>query len=261
MIVSIDLPPFLGNLHREALDAAARCFDRLEPDLVPAKVPPGTDLFELLDDGYAFIREGWFKFERGGRMLRVYSAGEIVHSRRGAHPDGATMKSEFEGDVATIRKGLLVELLQTDPALSLDWFLWQETEMRILQDLCTLFMSEEVRPEFVIRRFRAGDTVLRQGETPDAIYVLLEGAAAAFLDGAEVGRIGAGEPFGEISFLTEQPRVASVVATEDGVAQRIGRDDFLALLRTKPRFIAELAKALAGRVIRLNDRVAGRAIV
>lgn len=261
MITSIDLPPFLESLHKEALAAASRCYDRLQPDLVPTRIAPGSDLFELLEDGYVFLLEGWFKFERNGRMLRVYAGGDIVHARRGGHTDGATMKSEFEGEAATIAKGKLVELLQTDPALALDWFLWQETEMRILQDLCTLFMGEEVRPEFVLHRFRAGDTILRQGERPDAIYLLLEGAAFALLDGAEVGKIETGEAFGEISFLTEQPRVASVVAATDGMAQRIDKEDFLRLLRSKPQFISGLAKTLAGRIIKLNDRVTGRVII
>jgi len=261
MICALDVPPFLDAMHELALRAAARVRERLEPRLEIRKVAAGEDLLRLLDDGYVFIAEGWFKYQREGRLLRIYAAGDLVHARSGDGADGATLVSEFPGECATIVKEELLAALAADPALMRDWLLWQETETRILAALATLFMGEDVRPEFVMKRFAPGETILREGEEPDAIYLLLEGQAEARVDGVEVGRIAATEAFGEISFLTGHPRVASVVASSPCLAQRIDKGDFLRLMRAKPQFILGLAKTLAGRVIKLNTRVAGGTII
>ena len=60
-----------------------------------------------------------------------------------------------------------------------------------------------------------GDRIVRQGERGDALYVLLSGIAEVSLDEAPetpVAILGAGDPFGEIGFLTDEPRTANVVA-------------------------------------------------
>ena len=54
--------------------------------------------------------------------------------------------------------------------------------------------------------FAAGQRVLRQGLTGGAFYVILEGEAAAMIDGREVARLGRGDHFGEISTLLGERR-------------------------------------------------------
>ena len=60
-----------------------------------------------------------------------------------------------------------------------------------------------------------GDRVIRQGEQGDALFVLLSGIAEVTLDerpGHPLAVLGAGDTFGEMGFLTTQPRTANVVA-------------------------------------------------
>ena len=60
-----------------------------------------------------------------------------------------------------------------------------------------------------------GDRIVRQGERGDTLFVLLSGVAEVTLDEAPdspVAVLGAGDPFGEIGFLTAEARTANVVA-------------------------------------------------
>jgi len=62
------------------------------------------------------------------------------------------------------------------------------------------------------RYFAEGERILRQGFTGSGFYIVLEGEAAARVNGTEVNRLGRGDFFGEVSVLLGEPPSADVVA-------------------------------------------------
>src|SRR5262249_38326350 len=64
-----------------------------------------------------------------------------------------------------------------------------------------------------------GGRIVHQGETGDALFLILSGAAVVSIrDGQgerEVARLSRGEFFGEMALLTGEPRTASVTAADD----------------------------------------------
>lgn len=62
------------------------------------------------------------------------------------------------------------------------------------------------------RYFREGERILRQGFTGSGFYIVLEGEAAAQVNGTEVNRLGRGDFFGEVSVLLGESPSADVVA-------------------------------------------------
>ncbi|RKS67950.1 Cyclic nucleotide-binding domain-containing protein [Motilibacter peucedani] len=75
-----------------------------------------------------------------------------------------------------------------------------------------------------------GEVVVRQGEAGSSYWVVEAGTLSVLVDGAEVGRLGPGDAFGEIALLRDVPRTASVVARSDVVLQALEREDFLAAM-------------------------------
>ncbi len=63
--------------------------------------------------------------------------------------------------------------------------------------------------------FAAGATVFSQGDRGEYFYIVESGRAALDIDGRIVRTLGAGECFGEIALLRDQPRTAGVRATAD----------------------------------------------
>jgi hypothetical protein len=97
----------------------------------------------------------------------------------------------------------------------------------------------------------AGDTLIRHGDKADAMYVLEEGVAEIFAvdtrTGAEslINRLGPGACFGEVAFLTRQPRAASVRARTDASLLKVGATEFQVLMdRFHPVAVA-LSQGLA----------------
>lgn len=62
------------------------------------------------------------------------------------------------------------------------------------------------------RYFAEGERVLRQGFSGSGFYIILEGEAAARVEGREVNRLARGDFFGEISVLLGEAPSADIVA-------------------------------------------------
>ena len=112
-------------------------------------------------------------------------------------------------------------------------------------------------------RFRSGDVLLAEGDSPRGIYVLEEGSVDVVISdpgGREhlLDRLGPGSPVGEISVLTGQPITATVRAAEDlsvvllegGVLQELGR--------RYPRLLENIAAILSDRLAKSDRRLVGR---
>ncbi|MFO0567244.1 MAG: cyclic nucleotide-binding domain-containing protein [Polyangiaceae bacterium] len=74
----------------------------------------------------------------------------------------------------------------------------------------------------------AGTIIVREGERPDAAYIITSGHCEAYTGAGGEKRslrvMGPGEAFGETSIFTDQPRTASVVALDDVEVMEITLD-------------------------------------
>lgn len=97
---------------------------------------------------------------------------------------------------------------------------------------------------------RRGDCVVRQGETADALHVVVSGRFAVEIDGHEepVAEISHGSTIGEIAFFAGGQRTATVRAIRDGVVVRLTRDDFNSISETSPAIWAAITATLAERL-------------
>jgi signal transduction histidine kinase len=104
-----------------------------------------------------------------------------------------------------------------------------------------------------IRSLPSGATVVQQGDTADALYVLLDGSARVYKrhpDGGEtqLAEQQAGSYFGELALLDGQPRSAWVVTTSPVELFVLPRADFLELLPRAPHALTALLAKLSDDV-------------
>jgi CRP-like cAMP-binding protein len=122
--------------------------------------------------------------------------------------------------------------------------------------------AERFLAEATTVRAEPGRKVLRQGERGDAVFVLLSGVAEVFVDGAAapVAVLGAGDPFGEIGFLTSEPRTADVVARSPCEVLVLSGEFLQRFLRKEPaiasKVLLDLSRVLAGRLATTTRRAA-----
>lgn len=98
-----------------------------------------------------------------------------------------------------------------------------------------------------------GQALFRQGDAPDALYVVAEGAVAVVAEGpprVQLNRLEDGEFFGEIGLLSDQPRMATVEAADDDTAVvRIHRDVIGDVVEVEPGVLKVLLRFMRDRLL------------
>ena len=100
---------------------------------------------------------------------------------------------------------------------------------------------------------RAGDVVFREGEPGDFLYYIVKGRFDVIVQGAQVSSLTPDDIFmGEMSFLLNNRRSATVRASADGTLIRISKRDFVQAIKEKPHYALFLSRLLAQRMVRRN---------
>ncbi|MGZ4131591.1 MAG: cyclic nucleotide-binding domain-containing protein [Actinomycetota bacterium] len=99
----------------------------------------------------------------------------------------------------------------------------------------------------------AGRQVVEADQSGVGLHVILEGQASIHVGGAEVGRFGPGEYFGEMSVIDGKPRSASVVADTDLVTFAIPAWNFERLMEQQPSIMRALLVELSGRIRAIEE--------
>ncbi len=109
----------------------------------------------------------------------------------------------------------------------------------------------------------AGQAVLREGDNPSGLFLLLKGSVEILKQGdggsQSLGKVEAPTVLGEMSLVTERPQSATVVSVTDCDFYLLTRLQFQRLLATESiaayKLLGTIAEVLAGRVARLDQKV------
>ena len=113
-----------------------------------------------------------------------------------------------------------------------------------------------------IRRFDPGTTILRQGSSAVALYLLLDGEVEVSREPEEGGkpvplaRLKPGDIFGEMAVLDDDTRSSSITALEPTRCALLSRWELLQELRRHPELAIELVRVLARRIRAMDERLA-----
>lgn len=113
---------------------------------------------------------------------------------------------------------------------------------------CTPRQRRTIARHAQIAELPAGVDLVREGETGDALFIILEGNARVEAGGVEIENVSAGAYFGELAILDGEPRSATVVAATDVKVAVIGIRMFRTMLREFPDLAEQLLIALAGEL-------------
>ncbi len=105
--------------------------------------------------------------------------------------------------------------------------------------------------------------IVKQGETDDGMYLVLEGELRVrmMIGGKEtiLATLGAGECFGEMALFDQGPRSADVLSNKESVLLKITTEAFEKLRREAPELSApilfSISKTLAARIRADNKRI------
>jgi CheY-like chemotaxis protein len=100
---------------------------------------------------------------------------------------------------------------------------------------------------------KAGGVVFNEGDRSDFLYYIVNGEYDVFVKETKVSFLTPDDIFmGEMSFLLDNRRSATVVARTPGRLIKLSKKEFVAAIRKKPHYAMFLARLLAERVKRVN---------
>ncbi len=111
--------------------------------------------------------------------------------------------------------------------------------------------------------YSAGETITKQGNTANWLYVLASGSVEVRTNidpdgpGGEpdrpvfVAKVKAPDLFGEMGLVTGEPRAADVVAVSDTECFRLGKQAFEGVLLARPAIATELSERIANRRVQI----------
>jgi len=97
-----------------------------------------------------------------------------------------------------------------------------------------------------------GETLFRQGDRGDFMYVLLDGSVDVIVGTTVVESATTGALLGEMALVDSSPRSATVIATSQCKLAQIDQFRFHFLVQQTPNFATYVMKVLAERLRNMN---------
>jgi CRP-like cAMP-binding protein len=105
--------------------------------------------------------------------------------------------------------------------------------------------------------FRAGDTIIAQGDEGDTAFFIVSGSVEVSIGQGKrartLGVLNAGEVFGEMCLIEPGPRSATVKAATDVECLATCYEEFIKAIEGQPERSATFMKALVKRLRRMNE--------
>jgi CRP-like cAMP-binding protein len=104
--------------------------------------------------------------------------------------------------------------------------------------------------------FAKGDSVYKEDDPSDALYLVIEGRVRLLRDQKEIAIADNKEAFGTWALFDEEPRVVTAIVDDDAQLLRIDREDFVDLLADHVQIAQGVLKTVVKRLRGLVERVA-----
>jgi CRP-like cAMP-binding protein len=103
--------------------------------------------------------------------------------------------------------------------------------------------------------FADGEPIVRQGQVGNGLVIVLTGGVRVVGGTTELGHLGPGESFGELSVIDQQPRTATVLADGPTTCLALASWDLLGLLERDHHLALNLLRSLAARLRRADQQL------
>jgi len=104
--------------------------------------------------------------------------------------------------------------------------------------------------------FDAGETVVKQGDKGDGLYLILEGAAEVRRGSQTLARLGSGQFFGEMSLFDNLPRSADVVAARASKMAVLQKWEFWGFAASQPGVLLSILEEMSHRLRAADNALA-----
>jgi hypothetical protein len=217
------------------------------------KLAARIELYTQFSEKYVVILKGEFKLMSGDKIVRLFSENDIFYFSPGMVKNNIRFFCEFSSEVLFFSSEVLLATLQGEPEMALKWDRWACAQQNLNVLIEAHYLTSGMKPTLEMKSFEPGELIINENDSSDEIFEMMDGTADVIVNGNKVGVIEEGDIFGELSFLIEGKRTASVVAAKACNVNLIKRADFVELIKHRPQLIYNIARSLAKRILHLNQ--------
>ncbi|PMU08157.1 MULTISPECIES: Crp/Fnr family transcriptional regulator [unclassified Pseudomonas] len=245
-------------------DALINRLQHIPVRLLEGLMPCGPSLeFAAVDDlGVLLPGNQLFMLENGllhgsidDRALFYLHEGDLIGLRQGTELPRCRFRSDSPLALMPYLRSEFFQHIYADLERSELFLQYMTGQAVLLSDAVVRLKKPEFRSTNGFQRVAIGEVLIRQGDEPDQVFVLIDGHAEAFVDGHKVGDIPKDEIFGAMAVFTGEKRNASVITSEASTVMLIPKDQFLSLTQSNPKIAHSLIESMARRIDLLNEQI------
>lgn len=228
--------------------------------VVPADAPflvaSSSDIFaDIAPTRVLLIVEGQVDYYLHNKLMMHFEAGDLLGLPRSLNLPQGQFSCSGPVTLLAYERDALVAQANSDLKSQRNWAHLLLCNISYYEQALTQELRTEFQPSAGFLHFRAGETIITQGEVADRVYTLLEGTANAVCDGIKVGEIHPNEIFGALAVFTRQPRMASVVASSECTVLAVRKEEFITLIEHQPQICLGLIEEMATKINQLNNQL------
>ncbi len=206
--------------------------------------------------GYLYlVTEGSFSWCRDAEICFVIEQGDVIGFEECFGHRTGRYATEFAVRCDRYPLKDIMEQIAITPAVGDLWNAFHASRGAYINAHLLQAMRGEKQFTPEILSYHAGHTVIEQGTPGDKVYTLINGHAEVLVDGVSVGEVLCDEIFGALAALTDMPRTATVVTTQDSMVLSIPRENFLELVESRPATVLKMVQDMARTIVDLNKKV------
>jgi predicted acylesterase/phospholipase RssA/CRP-like cAMP-binding protein len=238
----------LGPLPPESLNFQDVEIHRYQENTTILKQGERTPGLYLLLDGIidvSMMHSSTLSQNQSEILFTVRSGGVLGYlAALTGHPSLITARTKVLCKVAYLSKSILMSKAEHYPAIL------ETLAKRIISNASPIVHQIDFALDWI--QLSAGQILYRQGDDPDAIYIVLSGRLGSFIDvgkkkGLYEAEHGRGESIGEVEVLTDSPRPVTVFAIRDTEIAKIPKTLFRLVALAYPQVMIQMSRIIASR--------------
>lgn len=256
MYLLSDVPLHAQPLLSRLQEIPVQLLEGLEPCGPVLELESNTDLNSVLPENQLFLLlQGVVDTSTDEQLLFYLQQGSLIGLRHGLNlPRWQYSHNQAIRLAPYERRDFFKHIYSSEQRQELFTFylLGQTT---LLTEAFARIKPVDVRPATGFEHFAPGEKLIRQGDSAEHVFIIIEGHAEAWVNGQKVGDVQKDEIFGAMAVFINEPRTATVVATEPCTVMTIPKDQFLTLMQSNPRIAHSLIESMARRIDLMNKEI------
>lgn len=249
-------PAYADRLINRLQKIPAQLLEGLLPLGMPIEVKGSDDLGSALPEQQLFmIESGLLHALVDERPLFYLQEGDLLGLRQGIELPIYRYRSDESIKLIPYSRAAVFQHIHADQRRQELFTQYLIGQTALLSDALARVKQPEIHPTTGFQHFAVGEELIRQGETADNVFIIIEGHAEAIVDGQKVGDVQRDEIFGAMAVFTRERRSATVIATAPCTVMVIPKDQFLRLMESNPKIAHSLIESMARRIDLLNKEV------